>query len=76
MVFSASSSSHSGTPRPRAVSTLDRISGFLRLASLTATVCPAFTWNDGIVILRPSTSTWPWRTSCRAWAREAAKPRL
>ena len=35
LTFSASSSSHSGTPRPRAVSTLDRISGFLRLASLT-----------------------------------------
>ena len=26
------------------------------------------------MIFRPSTSTWPWRTSWRAWAREAAKP--
>src|SRR5258706_464729 len=33
VVFSASSSSHSGTPRPRAVSTLERINGFLRLST-------------------------------------------
>ena len=44
VTFSASRSSQSGTPRPRAVSTLERMKAFLRLPSLTTTVWPAFTW--------------------------------
>ena len=34
------------------------------------------TEDSQIEILRPSTITWPCRTSWRAWARDAAKPRL
>src|SRR3982750_2206373 len=72
VVFSGFRPSQSGTPRPRAVSTLERISGFLRLASLMATPCPAFTWKDGMVILRSSTCTCPWRMGWGAWARGGA----
>src|SRR3712207_3190933 len=47
---------------------------FARLASLTPTVSPALTWNEGMSTLRPLTSMWPWLTSCRAWRRDVAKP--
>src|SRR5712691_798765 len=45
-----------------------------RLRSRTVIVSPGRTRYDGTSTFRPLTRKWPCRTSCRASAREVAKP--
>ena len=42
--------------------------------SRTSTFAPGFSTIEGVMALRPSTVKWPCFTSCRASAREVAKP--
>ena len=71
----ASRSRPGARPAPSPVSSVaSRITSVAPLPALTAITSPARTWYEGMSTRRPLTVQWPWRTSCRAWRREAAKP--
>ena len=58
-------SSHIGTARS-SVSTLWRSTIIFWALDDIWITSSFFTWYDGIVTRLPFTSTWPWRTNCRA----------
>jgi hypothetical protein len=62
-------------PRPFTSSIACWMVGFCALRPGTPITSPAFTEYDGMSTFLPLTVKCPWRTSCRACARDVARPR-
>jgi hypothetical protein len=61
-------------PRPFTSSIACWIAAFCALVPRTVITSPALSEYDGTSTLRPFTRKCPWRTSCRACARDVARP--
>ena len=63
-----------GRPAPFTASWASRPWHVLRpRAAPSVMTSPTSTWYEGMLTFLSLTRTWPWRTSCRAWSRDAAE---